>query len=48
MRILHISDVHLDRPFVRADRREGGRDRARLRQTFTRCLERAGECQLTQ
>lgn len=45
MRILHIADVHLDRPFVRADRREGTRDRARLRETFTRCLERAHEGQ---
>lgn len=41
MRILHLADVHLDRPFVRADRREGTRDRARLRETFTRCLELA-------
>lgn len=43
MRILHIADVHLDRPFVRADRREGNRDRARLRQIFSDCLQLATE-----
>lgn len=41
MRILHLADVHLDRPFVRADLRQGTRDRARLRETFSSCLEPA-------
>ena len=41
MQILHLADVHLDRPFVRADRRQGNRDRARLRETFSRCMEMA-------
>lgn len=43
MRILHIADVHLDRPFVRADRRAGGRDRQRLRDTFRDCLRLAAD-----
>lgn len=43
MRLLHIADVHLDRPFVRADRREGNRDRARLREVFGECLRLATE-----
>ena len=41
MRILHFADVHLDRPFVRADRRAGERDRRRLREAFKRCLDLA-------
>ena len=41
LRILHLADVHLDRPFVRTDRRQSYRDRARLRETFVRCLEPA-------
>ena len=43
MQILHLADVHLDRPFVRADRRQGDRDRARLRETFSRCIELAAD-----
>lgn len=43
MQILHLADVHLDRPFTRADRRHGDRDRARLRETFSRCLDLASE-----
>lgn len=43
MQILHLADVHLDRPFVRADRQRGNRDRARLRETFSRCLDIAAD-----
>lgn len=46
MRLLHISDVHLDRPFARLDRERGDRDRARLRRTFVRCLDRARELEV--
>ena len=46
MRILHLADVHLDRPFVRGDRRQGDRDRARVRESFLRCLEPAREGQV--
>jgi DNA repair protein SbcD/Mre11 len=42
MKILHLADVHLDRPFVSAGRQEGQRGRARLRRSFQRCLEIAG------
>jgi len=41
LQILHLADVHLDRPFVRADRRQGDRDRARVCETFIRALEPA-------
>ncbi|MGE5282730.1 MAG: metallophosphoesterase family protein [Chloroflexota bacterium] len=46
MRLLHIADVHLDRPFARLDRERGDRDRARLRRTFVRCLDRARELEV--
>jgi DNA repair exonuclease SbcCD nuclease subunit len=39
MRILHISDVHLDRPFVDMGLEDGRARRRELRDVFDRCLE---------
>ena len=43
MRILHLADVHLDRPFVGLSREEGDLARTRLREGFKRCLAEARE-----
>jgi exonuclease SbcD len=43
MKILHIADVHLDRPFVGITGEEARRRRADLFATFQRCLEAARE-----
>src|SRR4051812_33974185 len=41
MRIMHIADVHLDRPFVGMEVEAARARRAGLRTTFDRCLELA-------
>ena len=43
MRIAHIADVHLDRPFAGLAGDAGDRARQRLRDTFRGCLEVAAE-----
>ncbi len=42
-RILHLADVHLDRPFVGLPREAAAHRRTDLWQTFCRCLEAARE-----
>jgi DNA repair exonuclease SbcCD nuclease subunit len=43
VRILHLADVHLDRPFVGMDRDAARRRRAELREALGRCLAAARE-----
>jgi DNA repair exonuclease SbcCD nuclease subunit len=43
MRILHLADVHLDRPFVGFSSEAGNRRRRELLDAFRRCLELARE-----
>jgi len=43
MRILHIADVHLDRPFVELARPDARARRAEVRETFRRALTIAQE-----
>lgn len=43
MRILHLADVHLDRPFVGLPLEAARRRRGELRRTFESCLELARE-----
>jgi exonuclease SbcD len=43
MRILHLADVHLDRPFVGLGPDDARAARSRLRATFSRCLDLAAQ-----
>lgn len=44
MRVLHLADVHLDRPFIGMELEAARERRARLRQAFDRCLGLARKC----
>lgn len=43
MKILHLADVHLDRPFVGLDKQDAADRRRELRDAFDRCLALARE-----
>lgn len=43
MRVLHMADVHLDRPFVELSRADARAQRAEVRETFGRALDIARE-----